>query len=299
MKCHNVVRKSIIQINIFDCGQVDSLISNTKTIAGHNLQPTPWHIFEPKTFQEESKYSTASKIIQCNYLACGVATSATPKATTPRHQNSHVSCPDFFSHIHKDLAPWAETKISQAYLTEAKKYAAFRVIIINGKLYVDFYYSCVQSRAMFTVWGFVQLLKRYPGRVPDVDLMFECMDKPTIVRKEHSYMPLPLFRYCTTPEHYDIPFPDWSFWGWSEINIKPWDEEFRSIKIGASRVGWRERLPFAYWKGNPDVVSQVREKLLECNDTHLYGAQILRQNWEEEVKSGFKGSQLSKQCKHR
>ncbi|KAM1756771.1 hypothetical protein EV1_006090 [Malus domestica] len=35
---------------------------------------------------------------------------------------------------------------------------------------------------MFTIWGFLQLLARYPGRVPDVDIMFDCMDKPIINR---------------------------------------------------------------------------------------------------------------------
>lgn len=100
------------------------------------------------------------------------------------------------------------------HVMEAKNFAAFRVIIVDGKLYVDFYYACVQSRAMFTIWGLLQLLRRYPGRVPDVDLMFDCMDRPTIKRSEHTSMPLPLFRYCTTREHFDIPFPDWSFWGW-------------------------------------------------------------------------------------
>ena len=92
--------------------------------------------------------------------------------------------------------------------------AAFRVVIVGGKLFVDWYYACVQSRAMFTIWGILQLLRRYPGLVPDVDLMFDCMDKPTVLKSEHQNMPLPLFRYCTTKEHFDIPFPDWSFWGW-------------------------------------------------------------------------------------
>ncbi|KAK7842472.1 hypothetical protein CFP56_013728 [Quercus suber] len=64
------------------------------------------------------------------------------------------------------------------------------------------------------LYGLLQLLKRYPGMVPDVDIMFDCMDKPRIHQAEHESMPLPLFRYCTTGEDYDIRFPDWSFWGW-------------------------------------------------------------------------------------
>lgn len=97
---------------------------------------------------------------------------------------------------------------------EAKDSAAYRVIVSEGALYVDFYYACVQNRMMFTVWGLLQLLKRYPGIVPDVDMMFDCMDRPVVNRTEHAARPLPLFRYCTTSAHFDIPFPDWSFWGW-------------------------------------------------------------------------------------
>ena len=99
-------------------------------------------------------------------------------------------------------------------MAAAQRYAAFRVVIVEGKVFVDWYYACVQSRAMFTLWGLLQLMRRYPGKVPDVDMMFDCMDKPSVNRTEHQAMPLPLFRYCTTKEHFDIPFPDWSFWGW-------------------------------------------------------------------------------------
>ncbi|KAL0435016.1 UNVERIFIED_CONTAM: hypothetical protein Sradi_0209500 [Sesamum radiatum] len=297
--------------------EVDNFVSQTKTIAGHNLEPTPWHIFPAKPSEEESKYTRASTIIRCTYLTCG-QTSAN-NTSHPDHNRDQseddqpMDCPEPFGYIQRDLEPWVESKISMSHIMEAQKYAAFRVVIIGGKLYVDFYYACVQSRAMFTVWGFLQLLRRYPGKIPDLDLMFDCMDKPTINRTEHASMPVPLFRYCTTPEHMDIPFPDWSFWGWSEINIRPWDEEFRSIKKGSKRRNWSKKHPFAYWKGNPDVVSPIRLELLQCNDTQLWGAQILRQSlmtdvaskidelqdWEEETKLGFKTSKLAKQCDYR
>ncbi|XP_011080692.1 O-glucosyltransferase rumi homolog [Sesamum indicum] len=282
--------------------EVDNFVSQTKTIAGHNLEPTPWHIFPPKPSEEESKYTRASTIIRCTYLTCGqtsASNSSYPDHSRQSEDDQPMDCPEPFGYIQRDLEPWVESKISMFHIIEAQKYAAFRVVIIGGKLYVDFYYACVQSRAMFTVWGILQLLRRYPGKIPDLDLMFDCMDKPTINRTEHASMPLPLFRYCTTPEHMDIPFPDWSFWGWSEINIRPWDEEFRSIKKGSKRRNWSRKYPFAYWKGNPDVVSPIRLELLQCNDTQLWGAQILRQDWEEETKLGFKTSKLAKQCDHR
>ncbi|XP_016515578.1 uncharacterized protein LOC107832276 [Nicotiana tabacum] len=281
--------------------EVDNLISQTKTIVGHNLEPTPWHVFPTKSFDEESTVSKASKIIGCSYLSCP------GRVTVPQNSNSasksktseSKTCPEFFRSIRYDLEPWTKSRISMNHVMEAQKFAAFRVVIVGGKLFVDFYYACVQSRAMFTIWGILQLLRRYPGKVPDVDLMFDCMDKPIINRTEHSSMPLPLFRYCTTPQHFDIPFPDWSFWGWSEINIRPWEEEFKSIKKGSKSRSWVRKIPVAYWKGNPDVVSPIRTELLNCNDTQMWRAQIMRQDWAEEAKVGFEKSKLSKQCNHR
>lgn len=276
--------------------KVDDFASQTKTVAGHNLKPTPWHLFPPKTFSEETRYGRSSKIIRCSYLTCG---SIIPYQGPLSSSNSARSCPDFFKWIYRDLGPWAGSGISMDQVMQAQKFAAFRVLINGGKLYVDFYYDCVHRRAMFTIWGILQLLRRYPGMVPDVDLMFDCMDKPTINRTEFASMPLPLFRYCTTSGHFDIPFPDWSFWGWPEVNIGPWNDEFRAIKRGSQSLSWRKKWPFAYWKGNPDVDSPIRTKLLECNDSRNWGAQIMRQDWVEEARGGFEKSKLSNQCKHR
>ncbi|KAK9153508.1 hypothetical protein Sjap_000988 [Stephania japonica] len=243
--------------------KLDGLISQTKTIAGHNLNPTPWHLFPPKQHFLDSKYTTASKIIQCSYLTCLRSLSPSPThPSSPRIiRNSTASCPQFFSWIHRDLQPWARRGVSLADLAEAQKLAAFRLVIVGGRLYADFYFDCVQSRAMFTIWGFLQLLKRFPGMLPDVDLMFDCMDKPVVVLGMAQYAhnpPPPLFRYCSTRDHLDIPFPDWSFWGWPEVNIGPWNEEFRSIKKGSRAVSWKNRVPHAYWKGNTYVGSPVR-----------------------------------------
>lgn len=278
-------------------------LSQTKTLVGHNLEPTPWHVFPQKNFSEETRHGRAYKIIQCSYLTCPYsskqddddAVQRNSSASTPGNQK----CPEFFRFIHYDLQPWVTTRISKDHVMAAKEYAAFRVVIKGGRLYVDLYYDCVQSRMMFTIWGFLQLLRRYPGRVPDVDMMFDCMDKPTINRTEHQSFPLPLFRYCTTDAHFDIPFPDWSFWGWPEIRIKPWDEQFREIKQGSQTKRWTDKIPLAYWKGNPGVLSPIREALLLCNNSMNWGAEILIQNWQEEVKSGFKSSKLSNQCNHR
>ncbi|KAI3772231.1 hypothetical protein L6452_03412 [Arctium lappa] len=275
--------------------EVDNLASQTKTIIGHNLEPTPWHAFPAKNFENETKIGRASMIVRCSYLSCRTKSKDRQTMLTGESEK----CPDFYGWIHQDLEPWSNTRISQALLMEAKKFASLHIVIIGGKLYVEYYYSCVQSRALFTVWGLLQLLRRYPGMVPDVDLMFDCMDRPIIHRNIHSAMPLPIFRYCTTPDHFDIPFPDWSFWGWAELRLGPWQDEFQSIKQGSQAMSWEKKFPYAYWKGNPDVGSPVREELLFCNDTNKWGAQILHQNWTQEILDGFKNSKLSSQCNHR
>lgn len=283
---------------------MDDFVSQTKTLAGHNLEPTPWHVFPLKAVDEEAQRSQAYKILQCSYFSCSYRSSdsSTTEQGRSGSSSSQISaqrCPDFFRYIHDDLEPWAKTGISEKHLMEAKQYAAFRMVIVSGRLYVDFYYACVQSRAMFTVWSMLQLLRRYPGMVPDVDVMFDCMDKPIVNRTEHASFPLPLFRYCTNEDHFDIPFPDWSFWGWSETNLRPWNEEFQDIKQVSRRTSWSKKIPRAYWKGNPDVVSPIRIELLNCNHSRLWRAQIMRQNWEEEAKAGYEQSKLSNQCNHR
>ncbi|XXG75397.1 hypothetical protein AAC387_Pa07g3911 [Persea americana] len=281
-------------------------VEKTKTVTGHNLEPTPWHPFA------QGGSIGASTILRCSFLlTCDHTTPSTSQGNQQQQEeqgqghrlpSSPSSCPSFFRWIHHDLAPWTHSRISISNLMEAREYAAFRVIIAGGRLYADFYYACVQSRAMFTVWGLLQLLRRHPGSIPDVDLMFDCMDKPTISRSQYNTParpPPPLFRYCTTDHHFDIPFPDWSFWGWTEVNIGPWDEEFRSIKEGSQALDWTEKHPTAHWKGNPDVDSPVRTELLHCNDSRSWGAEIMRQNWAEEAKFGFEQSKLSRQCDHR
>lgn len=194
--------------------QVENILSQTKTIAGHNLEPTPWHLFPPRSFNKENRYARASKIIQCSYLSCRGNDDYVPPENRSRVSHQTGNCPELFRWIRRDLEPWAQSGISLTHVIEAKKYAAFRVVVVGGKLYVDFYYACVQSRAMFTVWGILQLLRRYPGRVPVLSWCLIAWTSPALIRQEHQSMPLPLFRYCTTSNHLDIPFPDWSFWGW-------------------------------------------------------------------------------------
>lgn len=155
----------------------------------------------------------------------GNRTLTCPSTYYPKNFKKHTSvaghvCPDFFRWIHEDLKPWSETGITEESVERAKGLADFRLVILNGTAYVERYKKSVQTRDEFTIWGLLQLLRRYPGQVPDLDLMFESFDFPLVLKKDYvgrlnsTVVPPPLFRYCGDDDSFDIVFPDWSFWGW-------------------------------------------------------------------------------------
>jgi len=128
------------------------------------------------------------------------------------------TCPEHFRWIHEDLRPWAHTGISRDMVERAKRTANFRLVIVNGKAYMERYRKSFQTRDTFTVWGIIQLLRKYPGKLPDLDMMFDCVDWPVIRSSDYSgpnaTSPPALFRYCGDDDSLDVVFPDWSFWGW-------------------------------------------------------------------------------------
>ncbi|CAN6705714.1 unnamed protein product [Malus baccata var. baccata] len=214
------------------------------------------------------------------------------------------TCPEYFRWIYEDLRPWAHTGITKDMVQSAKRTANFKLVIMKGKAYVETYQNSFQTRDVFTLWGILQLLRRYPGKVPDLELMFDCVDWPVILSRfysrPNSTTPPPLFRYCGDDSSLDIVFPDWSFWGWSEINIKPWELLLKDLEEGNKRSKWIDREPYAYWKGNPSV-AETRKDLVKCNvsDQMDWNARIYAQDWLKEIKEGYKQSDLASQCVHR
>ncbi|CAI0414448.1 unnamed protein product [Linum tenue] len=218
-------------------------------------------------------------------------------------RGSRGECPSYFRWIHEDLKPWKASGITREMVEGGRGSANFRLVIKKGRVYVEKFRKSIQSRDKFTIWGILQLLRKYPGKIPDLELMFDCEDKPVIRPEKYSAeaaaLP-PLFRYCGDRRTVDVVFPDWSFWGWAEINIRPWDKLQKEMKEGNKIIKWEEREPYAYWKGNP-FVADTRKDLLTCNvsDRHDWGARIFIQDWFKESQQGFKESSLAKQCKHR
>ncbi|XP_058744016.1 uncharacterized protein LOC131616652 [Vicia villosa] len=225
-----------------------------------------------------------------------------PTTHNPTNQSGHV-CPSYFRWIHEDLKPWREKGITRGMLERAKKTAHFKLVIVKGKVYVEKYRKAIQTRDVFTLWGILQMLRLFPGKLPDLELMFDCEDKPVVPLDKFrgtNASPPPLFRYCSDQWSLDIVFPDWSFWGWAETNIKPWKDTLKDIKEGNKKTKWKDRVPYAYWKGNP-YVAQTRQNLLQCNVTleKDWNTLIYIQDWIQESNQGFKKSSLGDQCTHR
>ncbi|KAK7292645.1 hypothetical protein RJT34_15496 [Clitoria ternatea] len=225
-----------------------------------------------------------------------------PTSHNPTKNHNHT-CPSYFRWIHEDLSPWRETGITREMLEGARRTAHFRLVIVDGKVYVEKYQKSIQTRDVFTLWGILQLLRVYPGKLPDLELLFDCNDRPVIPKERFqgpNNAPPPLFRYCSDQWSFDIVFPDWSFWGWAEINIKPWREVLKDIKEGNKKTKWKDRVPYAYWKGNPNVAS-TRKNLLRCNVTEKndWNTRLYIQDWGKESNEGYKKSNLGDQCTHR
>jgi len=211
--------------------------------------------------------------------------------------SASASCPFYFKWIRHDLKPWSEAGITLDNVEAARKFASFRLMIVQGRLYIESYRKSFQTRDLFTIWAFAQLLKLYPGMLPDLDLMFNGNDRP-VINGKHKTPPPPLFRYCGSEDTFDIPFPDWTFWGWPEVHIQPWEGLVEEILNGSRKIKWVDRNPTAYWRGNSQV-SNGRQNLLKCSEKPNWNGRLYAQDWNKESKQGFRNSKLSNECKNR
>ncbi|KAK7253034.1 hypothetical protein RIF29_37423 [Crotalaria pallida] len=241
--------------------------------------------------------------LNCRSIENKTCSTLYPKTTTTTFEVNEDVCPKYFRWIHEDLRPWKGSGVSRDIVERAKKTAHFRLVVKKGRVYVEKYRKSIQTRDVFTIWGIMQLVRRYPGMVPDLELMFDCDDQPVILARHYSsnlMAPPPLFRYCGDRWSHDIVFPDWSFWGWAEINIRPWEHVLKDIKEGNKRIKWNDREPFAYWKGNP-FVADTRQDLLKCNASNEldWNARLFAQDWIQESQQGFKQSNVANQCTYR
>ncbi|CAN1237097.1 Protein O-glucosyltransferase 2, partial [Linum grandiflorum] len=112
-------------------------------------------------------------------------------------RSSNITCPFYFRWIHEDLRHWKVTGITREMVERGRRSAHFRLIVVGGKAYVEKYRQALQTRDVYTLWGILQLLRWYPGRVPDFELLFDCDDRPVVRAKDFrrpNSGPPPLFR---------------------------------------------------------------------------------------------------------
>ncbi|KAL3630370.1 hypothetical protein CASFOL_023354 [Castilleja foliolosa] len=87
-----------------------------------------------------------------------------------------------------------------------------------------------------------------------------------------------------------------------EVNIKSWEELKEDIKEGNEKIKWKNREPYAYWKGNSKL-GAARADMIKCNASDSVGkdskARLFGMDWHEEKKTGFKSSDLASQCTYR
>ncbi|WOG87349.1 hypothetical protein DCAR_0206573 [Daucus carota subsp. sativus] len=274
------------------------------------LYATRWldiSIFTGAPFQKSSLVLNHNKITYQLDCSAGNATQTCP-AKNPilftTDDSSARQCPEYFRWIYEDLRPWKRTGITKEIVESGMHKASLRIIIVDGKLYMEKYKDVFQTRDVFTIWGILQLLKLYPGKIPDLDFMFQCGDTPVIPMRDYmgvnASSPPPLFHYCGDDSTLDLVFPDWSFWGWAELNIRPWASLKNEMKNGNKKTTWRKRIPYAYWKGNA-WVSKNRRALMNCNVTNKndWNARLYQVDWGAESKKGFKQTNLANQCTHR
>ncbi|KAL5132881.1 O-glucosyltransferase rumi [Glycine soja] len=206
--------------------------------------------------------------------------------------SSTTSCPNYFKWIHEDLKPWKSKGITRDMVERGKNVSHFRLVIVNGKAYVEKYDKVYQTRDVFTIWGILQLLRLYPGKIPDLDLMFQCGDKPVVLKKDfqgpQAMSPPPVFHYCGDENAHDI------------INIGPWETTLHKILEGNKMIKWKDRTPYAFWKGNL-AMADIRRELGKCNPTkeHDWNARIHNIQWNKEEANNFESSKLENQCNFR
>lgn len=58
-----------------------------------------------------------------------------------------------------------------------------------------------------------------------------------------------------------------------EVNIKDWTKLSVAIREANKRVKWKDRVPYAYWKGNSEVSLQ-RKNFMRCNLSDKYDPMV-------------------------
>lgn len=170
--------------------------------------------------------------------------------------------------VTQDLQPWrTRGGIKEADLLAAREriIAGSHILIVNGSLYMNPRItpeSSYETRDVGTLWGILELLE-HSIVSEDVEMIFEqTNDQPLVGNDEVGQSALPfLVSFSGSTTSVGVVWPDWSFWGWPEVFIRPWEKEFpdiaKSHKIPASDL--KEG---TFWKGA--LLNKIRKDVYAC-----------------------------------
>ncbi|KAL4451241.1 hypothetical protein ABPG77_009313 [Micractinium sp. CCAP 211/92] len=197
--------------------------------------------------------------------------------------------PSFYAHrIQQDLAPWATTGITKAMVEGAASLYddcegdLLRFQVLKGSLWVQHITErragwfpaefgpgnvAAKGRVPYTILALLETLRLFPGQIPDLDAVFHSADFCCVARNRStlgvalgrtpSPGPLPILGMQGSPEHLDIPFPDFTFWGTEHGYLEDpwgrpahgWAAQAEVLRRQYANVSLLDRIPQAVWRG--------------------------------------------------
>ena len=150
----------------------------------------------------------------------------------------------------------------------------FRVMILNGTLWATHglregastetgVASSFGTRDGVLLMALLKIIDRFRDEIPDVDVVFQPMDRAKVVRPKHpdrtEVLPLVL-SFGVHPEFLDVGIPDPSFWSWPEMDIKSqW-----TLLGDADVLPWGQKQSSAFWRGGVSRHQALRSRLVSC-----------------------------------
>lgn len=139
----------------------------------------------------------------------------------------------------------------------------------------------------YSILGLLDMLRVFPSKIPDVDAVLHTSGWPCVARDINKR--LPILSYQSSHFHFDIPFPDPSFW-----QSQGWDAQAALLSTRYQNVSLASRIPKAYWEGQiedypPGFDTSLRSHLAACPQVlsqydHSKAASLLKVNenvgWE-------------------
>jgi hypothetical protein len=136
-----------------------------------------------------------------------------------------------------------------------------------------------QHKVAFTILGLLHTIKTFSS-LPDVDALFHTSQYPCLDRSIGQSR-LPIFAQQSNSFHYDIPWPDHSFWsppqGQQQVTdphtdqpIIGWANQQQLLSTKYNNVTFASRLPSAYWQGEasglPGMPAEdsIRSSFADC-----------------------------------